>query len=168
MQQLLVNGQPVLIKGVDRHELDPDGGYVVSVDRMIQDIKVMKQLNVNAVRTCHYPDDPRWYDLCDEYGIYVTAETNIESHGMGYGEKTLRQACGLPRCPHRAQPAQCTCVEEPSVNHCMVARQRGWLWQELRGCLRLGEGLRPEPPGAVRTGRTERKDRYLLPDVLRL
>ncbi|MBQ3781288.1 MAG: DUF4981 domain-containing protein [Bacteroidaceae bacterium] len=87
--QLLVNGQPVLIKGVDRHELDPDGGYVVSVERMRQDIQVMKQLNVNAVRTCHYPDDPRWYDLCDEYGIYVTAEANIESHGMGYKEKTL-------------------------------------------------------------------------------
>lgn len=88
-QQLLVNGQPILIKGVDRHELDPDGGYVVSVERMIQDITVMKQLNVNAVRTCHYPDDPRWYELCDEYGIYVTAEANIESHGMGYGEKSL-------------------------------------------------------------------------------
>ena len=88
-QQFLVNGQPVLIKGADRHELDPDGGYVVSVERMLQDIKVMKQLNVNAVRTCHYPDDPRWYQLCDEYGIYITAETNIESHGMGYGEKSL-------------------------------------------------------------------------------
>ena len=88
-QQLLVNGHPILIKGVDRHELDPDGGYVVSVDRMIQDIKVMKELNVNAVRTCHYPDDPRWYELCDEYGIYVTAETNIESHGMGYGDRSL-------------------------------------------------------------------------------
>ena len=88
-QQLLVNGQPILIKGVDRHELDPDGGYVVSVKRMIQDIQMMKQLNVNAVRTCHYPDDPRWYELCDEYGIYVTAEANIESHGMGYGEKSL-------------------------------------------------------------------------------
>ena len=87
--QLLINGQPVLIKGVDRHELDPDGGYVVSVERMIQDIKVMKELNVNADRTCHYPNDPRWYDLCDEYGIYVTAEANIESHGMGYGDRTL-------------------------------------------------------------------------------
>ena len=87
--QLLVNGQPILIKGADRHELDPDGGYIVSVERMIQDIKIMKQLNINAVRTCHYPDDPRWYDLCDEYGIYLTAETNIESHGMGYGERTL-------------------------------------------------------------------------------
>lgn len=87
--QLLINGKPVLIKGVNRHEMDPDGGYVVSVERMIQDIKIMKQLNINAVRTCHYPDDPRWYDLCDEYGIYVTAEANLESHGMGYGEKSL-------------------------------------------------------------------------------
>ena len=87
--QLLVNGQPILIKGADRHELDPDGGYIVSVERMIEDIKIMKQLNINAVRTCHYPDDPRWYDLCDEYGIYLTAEANIESHGMGYGEHTL-------------------------------------------------------------------------------
>ena len=87
--QLLVNGQPVLIKGADRHELDPDGGYVVSVERMEQDIKRMKELNINAVRTCHYPDDPRWYDLCDRYGLYVTAEANIESHGMGYKEKTL-------------------------------------------------------------------------------
>ena len=87
--QLLVNGQPILIKGADRHELDPDNGYIVSVDRMIQDIKIMKYLNINAVRTCHYPDDPRWYDLCDEYGIYLTAESNLESHGMGYGEGTL-------------------------------------------------------------------------------
>lgn len=87
--QLLVNGQPVLIKGADRHELDPDGGYVVSVERMELDIRRMKELNINAVRTCHYPDDPRWYDLCDRYGIYVTAEANIESHGMGYNEKTL-------------------------------------------------------------------------------
>ena len=83
--QLLVNGKPVLIKGADRHELDPDGGYVVSRERMIQDIQIMKRLNINAVRTCHYPDDPVWYDLCDEYGIYMTAEANQESHGFGYG-----------------------------------------------------------------------------------
>ena len=87
--QLLVNGKPILVKGANRHEIDPDGGYVVSVERMIQDIKIMKQLNINAVRTCHYPDDPRWYDLCDEYGLYLTAEANLESHGMGYGEKSL-------------------------------------------------------------------------------
>lgn len=87
--QFLVNGQPVLIKGANRHEMDPDGGYVVSMERMIEDIKIMKELNINAVRTCHYPDDPRWYDLCDEYGLYVVAEANLESHGMGYDELTL-------------------------------------------------------------------------------
>ncbi|MDE5877470.1 MAG: DUF4981 domain-containing protein, partial [Muribaculaceae bacterium] len=87
--QVLVNGQPVLFKGADRHELDPDGGYVVSPERMLQDIQLMKQLNINAVRTCHYPDDNLWYDLCDRYGIYVVAEANIESHGMGYEDETL-------------------------------------------------------------------------------
>ena len=87
--QILVNGQPVLFKGTDRHEMDPDGGYVVSRERMLQDILRMKQLNINAVRTCHYPDDNLWYDLCDQYGIYVVAEANIESHGMGYGKETL-------------------------------------------------------------------------------
>ena len=87
--QVLVNGQPVLFKGANRHEMDPDGGYVVSKERMIQDIKRMKELNINAVRTCHYPDNNLWYDLCDEYGLYMVAEANVESHGMGYGEKTL-------------------------------------------------------------------------------
>lgn len=87
--QLCVNGQPVLIKGVNRHEMDPDGGYVISAQRMEQDILMMKKCNINAVRTCHYPDDSYWYELCDKYGIYVVAEANLESHGMGYGEKTL-------------------------------------------------------------------------------
>ena len=87
--QLLVNGQPVYIKGANRHEMDPDEGYNVSYDRMVLDVKLMKQLNVNAVRTCHYADDPRWYDLCDEYGLYVCAEANQESHGFGYGEKAV-------------------------------------------------------------------------------
>ena len=83
--QLLVNGQPIYIKGANRHEMDPDGGYVVSRERMIQDIQLMKRFNINAVRTCHYPDDPVWYDLCDEYGVYLVAEANQESHGFGYG-----------------------------------------------------------------------------------
>ena len=82
--QLLVNGQPVLIKGVNRHEMDPDGGYVVPMERMEDDLRIMKRLNVNAIRTCHYPDDPRFYDLCDEYGFYLVAEANQESHGFGY------------------------------------------------------------------------------------
>jgi beta-galactosidase len=87
--QLLVNGKPILIKGVNRHEMDPDGGYYVSRERMLQDIRIMKQFNINAVRTCHYPDDNYWYELCDQFGLYVVAEANVESHGMGYGDKTL-------------------------------------------------------------------------------
>ena len=87
--QLLVNGQPILIKGTDRHELSPTGGYVVTEEEMIRDIRIMKELNINAVRTSHYPNDPRWLALCDKYGLYVVDEGNIESHGMGYGPETL-------------------------------------------------------------------------------
>jgi beta-galactosidase len=82
--QLLVNGAPVLLKGVNRHEHDPDSGHYVTKKSMIKDVRLMKEHNINAVRTCHYPDDPEWYDLCDEYGLYVIDEANIESHGMGY------------------------------------------------------------------------------------
>lgn len=86
--QITVNGQPVLFKGVNRHELDPDGGYIVSRDRMVQDILLMKRNNINAVRTCHYPDDNLWYDLCDEYGLYVVAEANVEAHGLEFGKNS--------------------------------------------------------------------------------
>ena len=87
--QLLVNGQPVLIKGVNRHEIDPNYAYYVPEERMLKDIKVLKEFNFNAVRTSHYPNQDRWYELCDEYGIYLVGEANVESHGMGYGERTL-------------------------------------------------------------------------------
>ena len=89
--QVLLNGQPILIKGANRHEMDPDGGYVISRERMLEDIRTMKKLNINAVRTSHYPCDPYFYDLCDEYGIYVCAEANFESHGMGYDRTRLAQ-----------------------------------------------------------------------------
>ena len=82
--QLLVNGKPVLLKGVNRHEHDPVTGHYVSRESMLEDIRLMKQYNINAVRTSHYPNDPYWYELCDEYGLYVIDEANIESHGMGY------------------------------------------------------------------------------------
>ncbi|WP_299231742.1 glycoside hydrolase family 2 TIM barrel-domain containing protein [uncultured Bacteroides sp.] len=95
--QILVNGQPVLFKGANRHEMDPDEGYVVSRERMIQDIQIMKKFNINAVRTCHYPDDAFWYELCDKYGIYMVAEANVESHGMGYGETTLAKNKGYAK-----------------------------------------------------------------------
>lgn len=88
-KQLLVNGQPILIKGANRHEIDPDGGYVISRERMLEDVKLMKQFNVNAVRTCHYPDDPYFYELCDEYGLYVCAEANQESHGFFYDSDAI-------------------------------------------------------------------------------
>lgn len=87
--QLLVNGKPILIKGANRHEMDPNEGYFISRERMLEDIRIMKEMNINAVRTCHYPDDPYWYELCDQYGIYMVAEANLESHGMGYDETTL-------------------------------------------------------------------------------
>ncbi len=88
--QLLVNGRAIWIKGVNRHEHDPRTGHVVSRESMIKDIELMKKANINAVRTSHYPNDPLWYDLCNEYGLYVVDEANIESHGIGYDlDKTL-------------------------------------------------------------------------------
>ncbi len=87
--QVLVNGQPVLFKGANRHEIDPDGGYLVSYERMLQDILRLKEFNLNAVRTSHYPNDPRWYELCDQYGIYLVDEANVESHGLMYGDEKL-------------------------------------------------------------------------------
>ncbi len=86
---LLVNNRRVLFKGVNRHEFDPDTGQYVSVESMLRDIRLMKQHNINAVRTCHYPNAPAWYDLCDRYGIYLIGEANLESHGMGYGAASL-------------------------------------------------------------------------------
>jgi beta-galactosidase len=87
--QLLVNGKPVLIKGVNRHDHDPDTGHYVTEAMMRKDLETMKRLNINTVRTSHYPNDPRFYELCDEYGLYVICEANIESHGMGYGKESL-------------------------------------------------------------------------------
>lgn len=84
-----INGVAVLIKGVNRHEHDQFKGHVVSEEAMIKEISLMKQFNINAVRTCHYPDDERFYELCNEYGLYITNEANIESHGMYYGERSL-------------------------------------------------------------------------------
>ncbi|WP_347175083.1 glycoside hydrolase family 2 TIM barrel-domain containing protein [Polaribacter uvawellassae] len=86
----VLNGKPILFKGVNRHETDPITGHVISKESMLRDIKIFKEYNINAVRTSHYPNDPYWYELCDEYGIYVIDEANIESHGMGYNlERTL-------------------------------------------------------------------------------
>jgi beta-galactosidase len=88
-QQFFINGVSIKFKGVNRHEHDPDRGQALEIGSMIKDIELMKQNNINTVRTCHYPDHPLWYDLCDLYGIFIIDEANVESHGMGYGRDTL-------------------------------------------------------------------------------
>ncbi|MFD2828508.1 glycoside hydrolase family 2 TIM barrel-domain containing protein [Leeuwenhoekiella polynyae] len=84
--KLLVNGKPILLKGVNRHEHDQNTGHVISEESMLQDIRLFKENNINAVRNSHYPNDSRWYELCDEYGIYMIDEANLETHGFGYEE----------------------------------------------------------------------------------
>jgi len=80
--KILINGKSIIFKGVNRHDHDPDHGRAVPLERMMEDIKILKQNNINAVRTSHYPNHPAWYDLCDEYGIYVMDECNLEAHGL--------------------------------------------------------------------------------------
>ena len=125
--QILVNGQPILIKGANRHEMDPDGGYVVSRERMIQDIQMMKMFNLNAVRTCHYPNNNLWYELCDQYGLYVVAEANIESHGMGYGKNTLAKREDYKKAHlERNQRNVQRCFNHPSVIIWSLGNEAGY------------------------------------------
>ena len=121
--QLLINGQPILIKGVNRHEHNMKTGHVVSKADMLQDIKIMKENNINAVRTCHYPNHPHWYELCDLYGLYVYDEANIESHGMGYD---LEQTLGNDSTWMKAHLERTTRMIERDKNHaCIVAWSLG-------------------------------------------
>ncbi len=114
--RLKINGQPIYIKGTDRHEMDPDGGYVLSEHQMLQDIKIMKTLNINAVRTSHYPNDPLWYELCDKYGIYVVAEANQESHGFGYDPSSIAKTpLFAKQILERNQHNVCTYYNHPSI-----------------------------------------------------
>ncbi|MEM9920852.1 MAG: glycoside hydrolase family 2 TIM barrel-domain containing protein [Bacteroidota bacterium] len=87
--QLLLNGRPIVIKGVNRHEHDEHTGHVISKESMLKDIRLMKSYNINAVRCSHYPNNALWYELCDRYGLYVVDEANIESHGMGFEAESL-------------------------------------------------------------------------------
>ena len=144
--QLLVNGQPVLIKGADRHEMNPHGGYVVTEKDMIEDIKVMKQLNINAVRTSHYPNDPLWYSLCDRYGIYVVDEANIESHGMGYDDTSLARdeaylAAHLERVKRMVQRDR----NHPSVITWSLGNEAGD-GPNFEKCYELAKSLDPTRP----------------------
>lgn len=143
---MLVNGQPILIKGVDRHELDPLGGYVVSRERMIGDIREMKKMNVNAVRTSHYPNDPTWYDLCDEYGLYVTAEANVESHGMGYDEASLAKRPELAKTHLERNQRNVLCqLNHPSVIVWSMGNEagNGICFEEVYKWIKAYDGSRP-------------------------
>lgn len=101
--KLTINGKPILIKGVNRHEHTPDQGKVTTKESMVEDIKLMKRLNVNAVRTCHYPNDEYWYRLCDEYGLYMVAETNIETHSYSLANDSLWQEAYLDRMKNNVE-----------------------------------------------------------------
>ena len=121
--QLLINGQPILIKGVNRHEHNVKTGHVISKADMLEDIKIMKENNINAVRTCHYPNHPYWYELCDVYGLYVYDEANIESHGMGYD---LDQTLGNDSTWMKAHLERTTRMIERDKNHaCIIAWSLG-------------------------------------------
>jgi beta-galactosidase len=111
-----INGVPVKLKGANRHENWPDTGHYVPEEKMIRDLEVLKQCNCNHVRTCHYSDDPRWYELCDEYGIYLTAEANLESHGYGFGRESLSH----PKAWEAAHVARNVANVESFKNHASV------------------------------------------------
>ena len=163
----MVNGRPILIKGVNRHEHDADTGHYVTVEQMLRDVRLMKRHNINAVRTSHYPNAPAWYDLCDQYGLYVIDEANIESHGMGYDAVAhAGQQPGVEGGAHGPHRPDGGARQEPPVGHHLVARQRGRRRRQLRGDERLGAPARPVAAGAVRArGTAGRTPTSYVPDV---
>lgn len=125
--QLLINGKPILLKGVNRHEHDPINGHVVSRESMIADIQDFKKYNINAVRTSHYPNDPLWYELCDQYGIYVVNEANIESHGYGYknGETLAQNPIFADQHMDRIQRMVRRDINHPSIIYWSLGNEAG-------------------------------------------
>ena len=136
--RLLVNGRAILIKGVNRHEHDPDAGHHVSRELMIRDIELMKQHNVNAVRTSHYPNDPEWYDLCDRYGLYLIDEANLESPRLRPDPRNrLAHDPVWQPAIARSHGAHDRAGQEPSVDHHLVDGQRGGRRPQLRAAYKL-------------------------------
>ena len=122
--QMLVNGKPIIIKGVNRHEHDPVTGRTVSDGSMIADIKLMKKFNVNAVRTSHYPNHPRWYELCDEYGLYLYDEANLESHA--FWSKFTQDSTWEKAFLERAQRMVLRDVNHPSIITWSLGNEAGY------------------------------------------
>lgn len=125
--QVLFNGQPIYIRGVDRHETDPFTGHVVSRETMEKDIQLMKQNNINAVRSSHYPNDPYWLDLCDKYGLYVIDEANIESHPLAIDEDTQigNETSWLPAHMMRTQRMYYRDRNHPSIYSWSLGNEAG-------------------------------------------
>lgn len=125
--QLLINGKPILLKGVNRHEHDPVNGHVVTRESMLADIQDFKKYNINAVRTSHYPNDPLWYELCDQYGIYVVNEANIESHGYGYknGETLAQNPIFADQHMDRIQRMARRDINHPSIIYWSLGNEAG-------------------------------------------
>lgn len=122
--QLYINGRPLRLRGVNRHEHDPKTGHSLSIEQMKEDIRLMKQANINAVRTAHYPNDPRWYQLCDEYGLYVMDEADLETHGLrGYLASEPRwSAAFLDRVVRLAERDK----NHPCVISWSLGNESGW------------------------------------------
>lgn len=124
--QFCLNGKPILIKGVNRHAFTPEYGHTVTRQSMIDDIRLMKQNNINTVRNCHYPMDREWYHLCDKYGLYVIDEANIESHGMGYGDRSLaKDPKWLPAHLDRTRRMYAKSKNSPSVTFMSLGNEAG-------------------------------------------
>jgi beta-galactosidase len=125
--QVLINGKAIYIRGVNRHETDPFTGHVVSRESMEKDIQLMKQNNINAVRSSHYPNDPYWLELCDTYGLYVVDEANIESHPLAIDEKTQlgNEMSWLPAHEMRTQRMYYRDRNHPSIYSWSLGNEAG-------------------------------------------
>ena len=153
--QLLVNGQPIYIRGVDRHETDPATGHIVSKERMLQDIRLMKENNINAVRSSHYPNHPYWYKLCDEYGLYVVDEANIESHPLALSDETQigNEESWLPAHLIRTKRMYYRDRNHPSIIIWSLGNEagHGLIFQKMYEWLKAKDPSRPiqyEPAGS--------------------
>lgn len=152
--QLLVNDQPINIRGVDRHETHPHTGHVITKELMLQDIQLMKQHNINAVRSAHYPNHPDWYALCDEYGLYVIDEANIESHPLANSEDTQigNEMSWLPAHMDRTQRMFHRDKNHPSIIIWSLGNEAGHgeIFRQTYRWLKENDGTRPvqyEPAG---------------------
>ncbi|MCG8327700.1 MAG: DUF4981 domain-containing protein [Chitinophagales bacterium] len=145
--QLLVNGQAIYIRGVDRHESHPLTGHVISKEVMLEDIKLMKQHNINAVRSSHYPNHPYWYDLCDQYGLYVIDEANIESHPLANDEATQigNEMSWLPAHMDRTQRMFHRDKNHPSIIIWSLGNEAGHgkIFETTYDWLKTNDGTRP-------------------------